>query len=1343
LNAIDTANADGGGWPGGTTGAGSPPYASMERSDPTAPDNDANWHANNGLTRNGLDADGKPINGTPKVVNSAPAPTPTPTPSPISTPTATSTSTPTPVPSPPLAPLSVVINEVAWAGTAASTADEWIELKNNTGNPINLTGWTLVAADGTPHIALHGTIPAHGYFLLERTDDNTVSDLPADQIYTGALGNTGESLTLRDESLNAIDTANADGGGWPEGTTGAGSPSYASMERLASTAPDTDANWHANNGLTRNGLDAESNPINGTPKAANSVPVPTPTPTSSPTSTLTPIPSPTLAPLSVVINEVAWAGTAASTADEWIELRNNTGNPINLTGWTLVAADGTPNIALHGMLPTHGYFLLERTDDHTVSDIPADQTYTGALGNAGESLTLRDGSLNVIDTANADGGGWPGGTTGAGSPPYSSMERLALTVADSDANWGTNDGLTRNGLDADGDPLNGTPKAANSGTAPAPPLAIVISEVVYDGTIPSTEGDEFVGIYNPLTITVGLEEYKVGDEETKGGGEGMYRFPPGTVITPGTCLVVARNAAQFRARFGFYPDFEMCASGSGYTDTPGVPDMTRYTPWGTGSWALANDGDEVLLLGPSDEIVDAVAFRNGAYLAVDVTGTVSAPEPKSFQRVEDWDSDDMQADFVMDQPDPGRPLLVPEPPIPPPPPASLPGEMHGYFGCLHSHSTYSDGSGPPRYAFAVARANRMHFLALTDHSHQFNRLQWADTLAQAQAATVEGAFVGLRGFEWTSQEQGHSDVFATDTYVSRKDPPYDTLAGFYAWLAAQPEAIAQFNHPFGPPYDTGFDQFAYDAAAAQKMALLEVGNGSGQEYHTFEEAYLRALAIGWRLGATNNGDTQTPDWGLDTPHRTGIVAPALTRNDLLAALRARRTFATEDSNLALALRSGGQWMGSTVSPTATIAFSVDFYDPDGEAITLELFDRSIPVAATSVSGAISHTWPVTVLGAAGHFYFARATQADGDRAYTSPLWTEGTAAPESVALNEVLPEPRYEDWNGDGLADSDDEWIELYNLGERAVDLGWWQLDDVGEGGTLPYIIPFGTVIQPKGFLVLFKRETGVALNNDGDWVRLLHLDGSEADAFHYTYSPGDDRSWSRAVDGIGEWTRFFDVTPGEPNRPLPPEPTPTPFPLFTIAEARRQPSRTTVTVRGQVTVPPPLFGEETLYIQDSTGGIMIYTSKDDYLPLAEGDWVVLRGEAYDYHGEREIRIYRDSDLLLHQGAAEPLKPTVIKTGQVDEDHEGLLVMIAGRVVGYERYAIHLDDGTGPARVYIKRGTDIEKPWVEEGQTFSVVGIVSQYTQEKPYEGGYRLLPRYPSDLLQLPSYLPETGTFR
>ena len=76
----------------------------------------------------------------------------------------------------------VVLNEIAWMGTLTSANDEWIELFNDTGGDVNLAGWTLAATDGTPSIALSGTIPAGGYFLLERTDDSTVPSVAADQI---------------------------------------------------------------------------------------------------------------------------------------------------------------------------------------------------------------------------------------------------------------------------------------------------------------------------------------------------------------------------------------------------------------------------------------------------------------------------------------------------------------------------------------------------------------------------------------------------------------------------------------------------------------------------------------------------------------------------------------------------------------------------------------------------------------------------------------------------------------------------------------------------------------------------------------------------------------------------------------------------------------------------------------------------------------------------------------------------------------------------------------------------------------------------------------------------------
>jgi hypothetical protein len=101
---------------------------------------------------------------------------------------------------------AVHINEVAWMGTGTSANDEWIELYND-GQSTSLDGWTLVAVDGSPSISLSGTIAGGGYFLLERTDDNSVPSQSADVIYTGALGNTGERLELIDGSGSVVHVA--------------------------------------------------------------------------------------------------------------------------------------------------------------------------------------------------------------------------------------------------------------------------------------------------------------------------------------------------------------------------------------------------------------------------------------------------------------------------------------------------------------------------------------------------------------------------------------------------------------------------------------------------------------------------------------------------------------------------------------------------------------------------------------------------------------------------------------------------------------------------------------------------------------------------------------------------------------------------------------------------------------------------------------------------------------------------------------------------------------------------------------------------------------------------------
>jgi len=142
---------------------------------------------------------------------------------------------------------------------------------------------------------------------------------------------------------------------------------------------------------------------------------------------------------SVIINEVAWMGTTASANSEWIELRNLSSANIDLTGWTLSAADGSPKINLKGKITANGYFLLERTSDDSVPGVAADQIYSGALGNGGENLSLKDANGNLADQIDASGG-WPGGTiqvskqwsgktTAVGKPALNRVERPKRPIA--------------------------------------------------------------------------------------------------------------------------------------------------------------------------------------------------------------------------------------------------------------------------------------------------------------------------------------------------------------------------------------------------------------------------------------------------------------------------------------------------------------------------------------------------------------------------------------------------------------------------------------------------------------------------------------------------------------------------------------------------------------------------------------------------------------------------------------------------------------------------------------------------------------------------------------------------
>ncbi len=110
----------------------------------------------------------------------------------------------------------VSISEIAWVGTAVSANDEWLELANDGSAAVDVTGWILETEDGGISAALTGSIPANGFYLLERTSDETLSGIAANVIYTGALRNSGEILLLKNAPNSIVERLDFSAG-WSAG----------------------------------------------------------------------------------------------------------------------------------------------------------------------------------------------------------------------------------------------------------------------------------------------------------------------------------------------------------------------------------------------------------------------------------------------------------------------------------------------------------------------------------------------------------------------------------------------------------------------------------------------------------------------------------------------------------------------------------------------------------------------------------------------------------------------------------------------------------------------------------------------------------------------------------------------------------------------------------------------------------------------------------------------------------------------------------------------------------------------------------------------------------------------
>lgn len=331
-----------------------------------------------------------------------------------------------------------------------------------------------------------------------------------------------------------------------------------------------------------------------------------------------------------------------------------------------------------------------------------------------------------------------------------------------------------------------------------------------------------------------------------------------------------------------------------------------------------------------------------------------------------------------------------------------------YWGDLHAHSALSDGTGTPEDAFRYARdVAALDAFALTDHDHwgmqplATHPALWEEIRAQVRAFHEPGRFVTLLGYEWTSWIHGHRHVlyFGDEGRVlDSVDPAFDTPQKLWAALRGQP-ALTIAHHTAGGPIAADWS-IPPDPAlepvteVASVHGSSEAADSPGVIYDAVAGNFARdALGRGYRLGFVGSGDGHDGHPGLAhlASHAGGLVAilaDELTRDGVLAALRARRVYATNGPRIVLHATLDRAPMGAAVPASGTRELEVLVV---GTA-PLERVDvvRGGKVARTFAgTGSAEMRVAERVTGlAAGDYVYVRAVQQDGGAAWSSPFFVD-------------------------------------------------------------------------------------------------------------------------------------------------------------------------------------------------------------------------------------------------------------------------------------------------------------------------------------------------------------------
>lgn len=237
------------------------------------------------------------------------------------------------------------------------------------------------------------------------------------------------------------------------------------------------------------------------------------------------------------------------------------------------------------------------------------------------------------------------------------------------------------------------------------------------------------------------------------------------------------------------------------------------------------------------------------------------------------------------------------------------------------------------------------------------------------------------------------------------------------------------------------------------------------------------------------------------------------------------------------------WSPDPVPPGEVVTISTTVTDPSRALTQVRLYyAQTMEPELNKVMDADGDVWSAQIGpfsdGAELVFHITAEDDQGNSAASDTYTFTVGIELP-ALVINEFLAsnDTACQDENGEY-----DDFFELYNFGDSAIDIGgWFVTDDLGtlQKWQIPEGQPDETTIQPGGFLVIWadeQTEQGALhidfkLSAGGEDIGLTMPEGTQiVDSLTYD-AQTTDVSYGRLPDGSDNWTFFDDPTPGATNQ--------------------------------------------------------------------------------------------------------------------------------------------------------------------------------------------------------------------